>query len=527
MSVGALLKRIEINAEGGVVPNRWINNDIKPIEAGRRTWGHWTFHSFWVLVNSNISTYMTGSSLIALGLTWWQAIIAIVAGQLLATLFVILNSIPGAYYYLGFPVVNRYVWGMHGNGFQAWIGGECVYVCLQAIWPDLESRIPNHLDASTGTTTAYFVAYIIFMLISLPFIWIRPHKLNTFFYASAATILIFEIVLLIWSLATMGNSGFGSTLSGDGASASGWNIAFGIISTIGSIAAGILNQNDYARFARKPQDAIWGQLISFPFYGITCSVIGILVTAATQNRYGGAKWNLPTLLSAVIENGGSRSRAAAFFGGAALVVSQIGVNVPGNSLAGGFDLAATFPRYINIRRGAYITAILSIACNPWKLVNTATTFLTVLSSYAVFLGPMTGLMIASYFFVNKGKIKVEDLFIGDSSSIYWYTWGVDWRAVIGWVCGTAPSLPGFIAYVNHNINVPVCFTHIYYICFLSGFAISAAVYSALHFLFPVAAVVDFVARAPSARLLMEEYRDQWDREDEVQTVLTRPKPDFD
>jgi NCS1 family nucleobase:cation symporter-1 len=52
-----------------------------------------------VLVNSNISTYMTGSSLIALGLTWWQAIIAIVAGQLLATLFVILNSIPGAYYY--------------------------------------------------------------------------------------------------------------------------------------------------------------------------------------------------------------------------------------------------------------------------------------------------------------------------------------------------------------------------------------------------------------------------------------------
>ena len=97
----------------------------------------------------------------------------------------------------------------------------------------------------------------------------------------------------------------------------------------------------------------------------------------------------------------------------------------------GFDLAATFPRYINIRRGAYITAIVSIACNPWKLVNTATTFLTVLSSYSVFLGPMTGLMIASYFVVNKGKIKVEDLFVGDSSSIYWYTWGVDWRAVIG------------------------------------------------------------------------------------------------
>jgi Cytosine/uracil/thiamine/allantoin permeases len=173
------------------------------------------------------------------------------------------------------------------------------------------------------------------MIISLPIIYIRPFKLNYLFYGSSAIVLVFEIVILVWSLATMGPEGFGSTLSNHSGSSSGWNIAFGIISTIGSIAAGILNQNDYARFARKPRDAVWGQLISFPFYGIMCCVIGILVTAATQERYGEAKWNLPTLLSAIIENGGSRSRAAAFFGGAALVISQIGVNVPGNALAGG------------------------------------------------------------------------------------------------------------------------------------------------------------------------------------------------
>lgn len=133
----------------------------------------------------------------------------------------------------------------------------------------------------------------------------------------------------------MGDNGFGSTISNSSANTSGWNVAFGIISTIGSIAAGILNQNDYARFSRKPKNAVWGQILSFPFYGITCAVIGILVTAATQDRYGGAKWNLPNLLSAVIENGGSRSRAAAFFGGAALVISQMGINVSGNALAGG------------------------------------------------------------------------------------------------------------------------------------------------------------------------------------------------
>ncbi|CAI7565782.1 unnamed protein product [Penicillium pancosmium] len=312
----------------------------------------------------------------------------------------------------------------------------------------------------------------------------------------------------------MGSGGFGSTISGSASSSngesSGWIIAFGIISTIGSISAGILNQNDYARFARRPKDAVWGQVISFPFYAIVCSVIGILVTAATQERYGGAMWNLPTLLSAVIENGGSRSRAAAFFGGAALVISQIGVNVPGNSLAGGFDMAATFPQYINIRRGAYITALLSIACNPWKLVNTATTFLAVLSSYSVFLGPMTGLMISSYFVINKRKIKVDDLFVGDSSSIYWYTCGLDWRAAVAWVCGTVPSLPGFVAYVSPGISVPTGLTHLYYICFLSGLAISAVVYCTFHLLFPATAVRDFVSTAPPAPVLMREYRERWD-----------------
>jgi nucleobase:cation symporter-1, NCS1 family len=343
------------------------------------------------------------------------------------------------------------------DGFQAWIGGECIYVCLQAIWPSLEDRIPNHMPASTSMTTAEFVSYIIFMVISLPFVYVRPHNLEMLFYISATIVLVFEVVLLIWSLATMGSGGLGDTISST-TSSSGWMIAYGIISTIGSISAGILNQTDYARFARRPHDAIYGQIFSSAVWAIFSSVIGILVTAATQNRYGEAFWSLPNLLSAIIETGGSRSRAAAFFGGMALVISQIGVNVPGNALSGGtlsclsalflldcrltpkkgFDFAATWPKYVNIRRGAYLTVLISIATNPWKLVNSATTFITVLSSYSVFVGPMVGLMISSYFVVNQRKIKVPDLFVGNENSIYWYTYGVNWRAIIA-VCSFSPN----------------------------------------------------------------------------------------
>lgn len=131
-----------------------------------------------------------------------------------------------------------------------------------------------------------------------------------------------------------------------------------------------------------------------------------------------------------MRDGGSGTRAAVFFAALCLVVSQLGVNVPGNALSGGFDLAAVFPEYLNIRRGAYVTAVLSVVVNPWRLVNTATTFLTVLSSYSVFLGPMTGLMVGGYLLVNRQKIDVDALYTGDRTSIYWYERGVNWRAIV-------------------------------------------------------------------------------------------------
>ena len=307
-----------------------------------------------------------------MGMSWWEAIIAIIAGNIISAILLVLNSLPGAYYHVGFPVVNRSVWGMWGSqfviwnriflsimwckfmsspacyflerrytdiivtdGFQAWIGGECVYVCLKAIWPSIEEGIPNHMAQSTGVTTAQFLGYIIFMVISMPFMYIRPHRLQSLFYVSATIVMVFIVVLLIWSMATMGPQGFGETISISSGHAGGWNIAFGIISTIGSIAAGLLNQNDYARFARKPSDAIQGQAIVFAPYAVFSCIVGILVTGATERRYGKAYWNLPDLFGAMIESGGTRSRCAAFFGGFALIVSQIGVNVAGNALAGG------------------------------------------------------------------------------------------------------------------------------------------------------------------------------------------------
>jgi nucleobase:cation symporter-1, NCS1 family len=82
------------------------------------------------------------------------------------------------------------------------------------------------------------------------------------------------------------------------------------------------------------------------------------------------------------------SRAAAFFAGCGLVVCQLAINCIDNAFSTGMDMAGLIPSLINIRRGAYVGLALSVAMCPWELLSSAATFISVLSAYSVFLGPM-------------------------------------------------------------------------------------------------------------------------------------------
>ncbi len=46
---------------------------------------------------------------------------------------------------------------------------------------------------------------------------------------------------------------------------------------------------------------------------------------------------------------------------------------------------------------------------PWALVSGATVFISVMSGYATFLAPITGLMVFDYVFVRKQKMKLSSL----------------------------------------------------------------------------------------------------------------------
>jgi NCS1 family nucleobase:cation symporter-1 len=92
--------------------------------------------------------------------------------------------------------------------------------------------------------------------------------------------------------------------------------------------------------------------------------------------------------------------------------------VASNPVVAGIDLAALLPRWFTIRRGGYFTIAFAFIMQPCQLYNSATNFLTVVSSFNVFLGPFMGIIFADYFLIRKRTMKFTDLFDESPTMLY-------------------------------------------------------------------------------------------------------------
>ncbi|RFU31399.1 hypothetical protein B7463_g4910, partial [Scytalidium lignicola] len=488
---------------GGEHATAWNNRDLAPLPPSRRTWTVAGFLGFWCVIQLNSVGWQTASSLISLGLSVWETMIVTIIAKILISAVAIVNGWWGAQWHVGFSVGNRAVWGLRGSyfallqrimlclvwyGVQAWIGGQMAGVMLYAIFPGYR-HIKNTFPPSANMTTQQFVGFVVFSCIQIPFLWVPPEKTAVLFrYVNISTaITMFSVT--VWALSTAHGGGpllsQNSTLTTTSQKA--WAVIRGITTVIGSIAVSLTNQSDFNRFARRPGDQIWGQIYSNVIVGALVTLMGTLSTSAAQKIYGELIWSPNELAIRWMQDGYTpKSRAAGFFAGLGFFLSQLSINTVDNAWPGGFDLAALFPKWVNIRRGAYITAVLGIVINPWQLADAPNTFINVLDGYSVFLGPMVGMMVCDFWVVRNRKLKLSALYTPNASSIYWYYHGFNWRAFVSWLVGTAPALPGFINAVNPKIKVPIGAQEIFYLAYIEGFAISFAVHYVLNRFFPVA-----------------------------------------
>jgi len=145
-------------------------------------------------------------------------------------------------------------------------------------------------------------------------------------------------------------------------------------------------------------------------------------------------------------------------------------------------MTVLFPRYVNIRRGQVICAIIGgWALCPWEILSSAPGFLTFMSGYTVFLGPFAAIMVVDYWIVHEGNVDVPAMYNRLGRYQYWN--GINWRAVVALLFSVTPSLPGLAASINPNIKVGDA-SKLFDIAWIYGFTTAAAIYWALSALFP-------------------------------------------
>ncbi|KAB8216960.1 permease for cytosine/purines, uracil, thiamine, allantoin-domain-containing protein [Aspergillus novoparasiticus] len=434
------------------------NEDLRPVEPERRQWRWLNFVAFWIADSLNVNTWMITSSMIVDGLSWWQAWLCVWIGYTISGIFVVAMGRIATIYHIPFAVANRASFGIWGSFWPIlnraamaviWYGvqvcyvtsflcqmitnhvpGQCVTLMIQAIWPSY-ANIPNNLPA-TYFSPACAIAFFVWAIV-------RAHGLGPIIHQP--------------------NTAQGGTLA--------WAFVKSIMNCIANFAALIINNPDFSRYAGKPKDAVWPQLITIPVGFAVTSFIGIMVTSSSSVIFGQAVWNPLTLLGMFLEDASSAERFGVFVIAAGFALAQLGTNIAANSVSAGTNLSALLPRFCTIRRGAYVCAAIGLAMCPWNLVASSNKFTVYLSSYSVFLSSIAGVMISDYYLVRRGYLELPALYSAEKTGPYYGTWGISWRGYTAYICGILINIVGFAGAVG--AKVPVTAEYIYNINYLSGF----------------------------------------------------------
>ncbi|KAI0167382.1 permease for cytosine/purines, uracil, thiamine, allantoin-domain-containing protein [Pestalotiopsis sp. NC0098] len=482
----------------------WSNSDLDPTPPASRTWTWLHYTSFWLASSFATGTWTTGSAMIALGMPWYAAWLAVVVSHAIGAALLVANGRGPAAYHIGFPVYARASFGMWGSYFaivsrcvvaaiwyavNAYYGSNFVSICMRCIWPSWND-VPNHLPSNAGTTTQLLGALAIFWVLSMPFVFIHPKNLNWYFVAKSCMVGPACFAVLIWAVVlnggSVGPSSFQTSPRLADPSYYGWLWMSALNSGFGGCSALIVAQADIARWARRPADQTWSQLVTYPVFSALPALFGILVASATSSFWGREYWNLWDVLSAALDYYAMSpaSRGLVFLASFAFAVAILGTNVAANSLPFGSDIAGLLPRWISIRRGQVLCSLLVFPIVPWKIISSAKSLLTFLSGYSILMGPFASICIVDYFFVRNGNLKIPDLYVGGPESQYWYSRGWNLRMVAAWILGVALPFPGFVASFGTTASVGAGANPMWNMGYLLSIFVSGAVYYVLFLVFP-------------------------------------------
>ena len=442
-----------VELEGPLSPGPLVNPDLAPTAIARRTWNLWHIASLWVGMSVCIPTYMLAASMIDAGMSWRQSLVAILLGNAIVLVPLVINAHAGTRYGIPFPVYARAAFGVRGAhvpsllrsvvacgwfGIQTWIGGLAISALLAILWPPWQAL--GGAWRFMGYGLPQYLGFGLFWLINLCFVWAGTESIKWLETLSAPFLIATGLALLGWAAAKAG--GIGTIL--DRADALRPSTArtsfFGVFvpwvtAMVGYWATLSLNIPDFTRYAKSQRDQALGQALGLLTTMPLFAFIGVAVTSATVILYGQAIWNPVDLLARLTAESGSPLLGLVAM--VAIALATLTTNIAANVVAPANSFANLAPRRVSFRLGGLIAAALGILIFPWKLLDMYQTWLI---TYSGLLGAVGGVIICDYAVLRRGELSLRDLYVEDGA--YAYTGGVNRRAVAALAAGILVALAG-------------------------------------------------------------------------------------
>ncbi|WP_295999109.1 NCS1 family nucleobase:cation symporter-1 [Rugamonas sp.] len=467
------------------------NEDLAPTSAAQRTWRWYHFAALWVGMVMCIPAYTLSASLIDSGMSGYQAVLTVFLANAIVLLPMLLIGHAGTKYGIPYAVLARASFGTSGArlpalmraivacgwyGIQTWFGGQMIYTLVGVL---LGHELGGEKIAGLGINASQLLCFLAFWGIQFYYILHGMEAIRKLETYTAPLKIAICFVLLAWVNEKAG--GFGPLfeqpsqfVAGGKKAGQFWSVFWpSLTAMVGFWATLALNIPDFTRFARTQRDQIIGQSVGLPVPMGLLAMLAVIVTSATVVLYGKAIWDPVDLASRM-------TGAAVLIALIVLLVDTVSVNLAANLVGPAYDFSSLAPKQISYKTGGYITASIAILMMPWKILESTQGYIfTWLIGYSALLGPIAGILIIDYYFVRKTELNVAQLY--REGGQYSYGGGWNMAALVAFVIGVLPNVPGFLnaAFPASVPDVADIFKTIYTYAWFVGIVISALVYAVM------------------------------------------------
>jgi NCS1 family nucleobase:cation symporter-1 len=350
---------------------------------------------------------------------------------------------------------------------------------LLAVWfPAWTEAAPI---AALGITVPKAGCFLAFWFLNVVIVWRGIDTIRVLLNIKAPLLIALGLALLAWAYFKAG--GFGPMLSQPSQFEAGqpkagrfWPYFFPALTANVSFWATLaLNIPDFSRYCRSQRDQVIGQALGLPPTMALFSFIGVAVTSATAVIYDKKIWNPVDVLTKF------QNPAVLIVAMLSLCLATLATNIAANVVSPANDFAHLSPKWISFRVGGLITGVIGLLFQPWRLLATTGDYIFKwLIGYSLLLGACSGVMIADYWALRRGRLDQAGLY--RRAGPYWYRGGFNPLALIALAAGIAPCLPGFFAAVE-LVKVPAFWSDLYAYAWFISFGISFVSYLVLMALF--------------------------------------------